>query len=90
MKFKKYQDIMPSNRTNFTMIYYYAARTLTQIEIILKKAYGTTLPDRPKRRLERMRRKMEQMVARYKQCEVDLKKRTSKNQEAKRKRLIKS
>ena len=88
MKFKKYQDIMPSNRTNFTMIYYYAARTLTQIEIILKKAYGTTLPDRPKRRLERMRHKMEQMVARYKQCEVDLKKEHQKG--AKRKKLIKT
>lgn len=85
MKFKKYQDIMPSNRTNFTMIYYYAARTLTQIEIILKKAYGTTLPDRPKRRLERMRHKMEQMVARYKQCEVDLKKEHQKIKKLKEK-----
>ncbi|MBQ8482195.1 MAG: hypothetical protein IJ532_06650 [Alphaproteobacteria bacterium] len=74
MKFKKYQDIMPSNRTNFTMVYNYAARTLTQIETILKQAYGNPLPDRPKRRLERMRHKMEQMVARYKQCEADLKK----------------
>lgn len=65
MKFKKYQDIMPSNRTNFTMVYNYAARTLTQIETILKQAYGNPLPDRPKRRLERMRHKMEQMVARH-------------------------
>ena len=74
MKFKKYQDIMPSNRTNFTMVYNYAARTLTQIETILKQACGNPLPDRPKRRLERMRHKMEQMVARYKQCEANLKK----------------
>lgn len=73
MKFKKYQDIMPSNRTNFTMVYNYAARTLTQIETILKQACGNPLPDRPKRRLERMRHKMEQMVARYKQCETELK-----------------
>ena len=65
---------MPSNRTNFTMVYNYAARTLTQIETILKQAYGNPLPDRQMQRLERMCHKMEQMVARYKQCEANLKK----------------
>ena len=40
MKMRKYEDIKPSNRTNFVMFYYHAGRTLTQIETVLKKAYG--------------------------------------------------
>ena len=44
MKMRKYEDIKPSNRTNFVMVYYHAGRTLTQIETLLKKAYGNPLP----------------------------------------------
>ncbi len=73
MKIKKYQDITPSNRTNFTMVYYHAGRTLTQIETLLKNTYGNPLPTRPQDRLNRLRFKLEQMVARYKQCEAELK-----------------
>lgn len=40
MKIRKYQDIAPSNRTNFAMVYHHAGRTLTQIETILKLACG--------------------------------------------------
>jgi len=47
MKIKNYEDIEPSNRTNFRMMYYYAGRTLTQLETILKSTYGTPIPDRP-------------------------------------------
>lgn len=73
MKIKKYQDIAPSNRTNFAMIYHHAGRTLTQIETLLKQAYGKPLPIRPRDRLNRIQYKLEQMVARYKQCETELK-----------------
>ncbi|MDY4841936.1 MAG: hypothetical protein SO314_06200 [Alphaproteobacteria bacterium] len=73
MKVKRYQDIKASNRTNFTMVYYHAGRTLTQIETLLKNAYGNPLPTRPQNRLNRLRFKLEQMVARYKQCEDELK-----------------
>lgn len=73
MKIKKYQDIAPSNRTNFAMVYHHTGRTLTQIETILKRAYGNSLPVRTRDRLNRLRFKLEQMVARYKQCETDLK-----------------
>ncbi len=73
MKMRKYEDIKPSNRTNFVMVYYYAGRTLTQIETLLKKAYGNPLPVRPRDRLNRLQFKLEQMVARYKQCESELK-----------------
>ena len=38
MKMRKYENIKPSNRTNFVMVYYHASRTLTQIETLLKKA----------------------------------------------------
>ena len=73
MKMRKYEDIKPSNRTNFVMVYYHAGRTLTQIEILLKKAYGNPLPTRPRDRLNHLQFKLEQMVARYKQSQEDLK-----------------
>lgn len=70
---RKYEDIKPSNRTDFVMVYYHAGRTLTQIETLLKKAYSTPLPIRPHDRLNLLKFKLEQMVARYKQCESELK-----------------
>lgn len=70
---RKYEDIKPSNRTNFVMVYYHAGRTLTQIETILKRTYGNPLPIKPQDRLFRIRHKLEQMVTRYKQCETELK-----------------
>ena len=73
MKMRKYKDINPSNWTNFVMVYYHAVRTLTQIETLLKKAYDNPLPVRPRDRLNRLQFKLEQMVARYKQCESELK-----------------
>ncbi len=73
MKMKQYEEIEPSNRTTFRMLYYNAGRTLTQIETILKRAYGNPLPIKPHDRLFRIRHKLEQMVARYKQCESELK-----------------
>ena len=73
MKMRKYEDIKPSNRTNFVMVYYHAGRTLTQIETLLKKAYGNPLPVRPRDRLNRLQFKLEQMTARYKQCEDETK-----------------
>lgn len=72
MKMRKYEDIKPSNRTNFVMVYYHAGRTLTQIETLLKKAYGNPLPPRPRDRLNRLQFKLEQMAARYKQCQNEL------------------
>ena len=72
MKMRKYEDIKPSNRTNFVMVYYHAGRTLTQIETLLKKAYGNPLPTRPRDRLNRLQFKLEQMAARYKQCQNEL------------------
>ncbi len=73
MKMRKYEDIKPSNRTTFRMLYYNACRTLTQIETLLKQAYGNPLPIKPQDRLFRIRHKLEQMVALYKQCETELK-----------------
>ena len=72
MKMRKYEDIKPSNRTNFVMVYYHAGRTLTQIETLLKNAYGNPLPIRPRDRLNRLQFKLEQMTARYKQCQNEL------------------
>lgn len=69
----KYEYIQPSNQTNFVMVYYHAGRTLTQIEMILKRTYGNQMPIKPQDRLFRIRHKLEQMVARYKQCESELK-----------------
>lgn len=73
MKMRKYEDIKPSNWTNFRIVYYHAGRTLTQIETLLKKAYGNQLPVRPRDRLNRLQFKLEQMTARYKQCQNELK-----------------
>ena len=72
MKIRKYEDIKPSNRTNFVMVYYHAGRTLTQIETLLKKAYGSPLPTRSRDRLNRLQFKLKQMVARYKQSQAEL------------------
>ncbi len=69
MKMRKYEEIKPSNRTNFVMVYYHAGRTLTQIETLLKKASGNPLPTKPR---DHLQFKLEQMVARYKQCQEDL------------------
>ncbi|MBQ9235923.1 MAG: hypothetical protein IJ184_05605 [Alphaproteobacteria bacterium] len=79
MKMRKYEDIKPSNLTNFMMVYYHARRTLTQIETLLKKAYGNPLPVRPRDRLNRLQFKLEQMAARYKQLQEDLKTEYQKN-----------
>ena len=79
MKMKRYEEIEPSNRTTFRMLYYNAGRTLTQIETILKRAYGNPLPIKPQDRLFRVRHKLEQMVARYKQSQEDLKAEYQKN-----------
>ena len=79
MKMRKYKDINPSNRTNFVMVYYHAGRPLTQIETLLKKAYGNPLPVRPRDRLNSLQFKLEQMVTRYKQCQEDLKTEYQKN-----------
>lgn len=79
MKMRKYEDIKPSNRTNFVMVYYHAGRTLTQIKTLLKKAYGNPLPVKPRDRLNRLQFKLEQMVTRYKQCQEDLKTEYQKN-----------
>lgn len=73
MKMRKYEDIKPSNRTNFVMVYYHAGRTLTQIETLLKKAYGNPLPTRSRDHLNCLQFKLEQMTARYKQCQNELK-----------------
>lgn len=73
MNIKHYQDIKASNRTNFAMVYHHAGRTLTQIETLLKNAYGNPLPTRPQNRLDRIRFKLEQMAARHKQMEEELK-----------------
>lgn len=73
MKMRKYENIKPSNRTNFVMVYYHAGRTLTQIETLLKTVYGNPLPVRPRDRLNRLQFKLEQMTARYKQSQEDLK-----------------
>lgn len=78
MKMRKYEDIKPSNRTNFVMVYYHAGRTLTQIETLLKKAYGNSLPVRPRDRLNHLQFKLEQMTARYKQSENEMKDRIYK------------
>ena len=72
MKMHKYEDIKPSNRTNFVMVYYHAGRILTHIETQLKQAYGNPLPIKQARNLTRMQHKLEQMVARYKQVKADL------------------
>lgn len=72
MKLRKYEDIAPSNRTNFTMLYYHAGRILTHIETQLKQAYGNPLPIKQARNLTRMQHKLEQMVARYKQMKAEL------------------
>jgi len=72
MKMRKYEDIAPSNRTNFTMLYYHVGRILTHIETQLKQAYGNNLPIKQARNLTRMQHKLEQIVARYKQMKADL------------------
>ena len=69
----KYEDIKPSNQTNFVMVYYHAGRTLTQIETLLKKAYGNPLPVRPSDRINRLQFKLDQMTAWYKQSQAELK-----------------
>ena len=66
MKMRKYEDIKPSNRTNFTMLYYHVGRILTHIETHLKLAYSNSLPIKQARNLTRMQHKLEQMVLRYK------------------------
>lgn len=73
MKMKRYEEIEPSNRTTFRMLYYNAGRTLTQIETLLKKAYGNPLPVRPSDRINRLQFKLDQMTAWYKQSQEDLK-----------------
>ncbi len=82
MKIRKYEDILSSNRTNFVMVYYHAGRTLTQIETLLKKAYGNPLPTRPRDRRNRLQFKLEQMAARNKQSQNEMKAEYQKRKDA--------
>ena len=68
---KRYEDICPSNKTEFRMLYYYAVRTLNILRIIIIQEYGKQ--SSYANRIIRLNHKIEQMVARYKQLELELK-----------------
>ena len=71
MKFEKYDDITPSNRTNFATVYYHACRSLKRLETQLIQAYGAE--NYKKYNLRRVQKKLEQTVARYKYLTTELK-----------------
>ena len=66
MKYKHFDDIEPSNKTDFIMLYFAACRSLQELEAAIRRTNGGKLTCRQAQLLRRIQNKFVQMVARLK------------------------
>lgn len=66
MKYKHFDDIEPNNKTDFTMLYFAACRSLRELEAAIRRTNGGKLTCRQAWLLRRIQNKFVQMVARLK------------------------
>ena len=66
MKYKHFDDIEPNNKTDFTMLYLAACRSLRELEAAIRRTNDGKLTCRQTWSLHRIQRKLSQMAARHK------------------------
>ena len=70
---KLYEDIPPNHKISMPMVYNHAMRVLTKLDRRLSRLNTPALPIKYKYEINRLAHKLEQMVARYKASEKELK-----------------
>ena len=66
MKYKHFDDIKPSNKTDFIIPYFAACRSLRELEATIRRTNDGNLTCRQAWLLRRIQRKLAQMVALWK------------------------
>jgi len=66
MKYKHFDDIEPSNKTDFIMLYFAACRSLHELENAIRRTNKGNLTCRQAWLLRRIQRKLTQMAACHK------------------------
>ncbi|MBQ6736281.1 MAG: hypothetical protein IJQ90_02215 [Alphaproteobacteria bacterium] len=66
MKYKHFDDINPSNKTDFIMLYFAACRSLKELEAAIRRTNDGNLTCRQAWLLRRIQRKLFQMAALWK------------------------
>ena len=66
MKYKHFDDIEPSNKTDFIMLYFAACRSLRELEAAIRRINNGNLTCRQAWLLRRIQRKLFQMAAMWK------------------------
>lgn len=66
MKYKHFREIEPSNKTDFTMLYFAASRSLRELEAAIRRTNNGNLTCRQAWLLRRIQRKLFQMAASWK------------------------
>lgn len=70
---KAYDEITPNHKISMPMVYNHAMRVLAKLDRRLSRLNTPAQPLKYKYEINRLAHKLEQMVARYKQCENELK-----------------
>lgn len=66
MKYKHFDDINPSNKTDFIMLYFAACRSLKELEAAIRRTNDGNLTCRQAWLLRRILRKLVQMASKWK------------------------
>lgn len=66
MKYKHFREIEPSNKTDFTMLYFAACRSLRELEAAIRRTNDGNLTCRQAWLLRRIQYKLMQIVALWK------------------------
>lgn len=66
MKYKHFNDIKPSNKTDFIMLYFAACRSLCELEASIRRINNGDLTGKQTWILRRIQYKLVQMVALWK------------------------
>ena len=70
---KTYDEIMPNHKISMPMVYNHSIRVLAKLDRRLTRINTPALPLKYKYEINRLAHKLEQMVAKYKQCENKIK-----------------
>ena len=70
---KTYDEIASNHKISMPMVYNHAIRVLDRLDRRLSRINTPAQPLKYKYEINRLAHKLEQMVARYKQCENELK-----------------
>ena len=66
MKYTHFDDIEPNNKTDFTMLYFAACRSLRELQAAIRRTNGGKLNCHQAWLLRRIQRKLSQMAAHHK------------------------